>query len=117
MEASDGAMAKLAYKDILRDEEVEDFIRTYCTFHDEWRLERGKSPRRLEQGKSPKDSLWPEYCWWLNTRDRGSMAAVDLKTIFEEILKADRRVFHTWKSPEGMRLWFDLNKIAKDKQS
>ena len=97
-------MAKLAYKDMLRDEEVEDFIRTYCGFHDGWRLERGKSP---------KDPLWPEYCWWLNTRDRGSVVALDLKAILKEILKADRRVFHTWKSPAEMRIWFDLNKVAK----
>lgn len=110
-------MAKLAYKDMLKDDEVELFIRTYCTFRDGWRLEREKSPMRLERRKSPRDPLWPECCWWLNTRDRGSMAAVDLKSILEEILKVDRRVFHTWKSPEEMRMWFDLNKIAKDKQS
>ena len=97
-------MAKLAYKDMLKDDEVELFIRTYCTFHDGWRLERGRSP---------KDPLWPEYCWWLNTRDRGSIAALDLKAILKEILKTDRRVFHTWKNPAEMRIWFDLNKIAK----
>lgn len=98
-------MAKLAYRDMLKDDEIELFIRTYCTFHDGWRLERGKSPA--------DDSIWPEYCWWLNTKDRGSIAAVSLKTILEEILRADRRVFHTWKSPAEMRIWFDLNKIAK----
>lgn len=92
---------KLAYEDMLADDEIELFIRTYCTFHDDWRLEWLKSP-------------WGEdSCWWLNTRDRGSLAALDLKSILKEILRADRRVFHTWKSPEGMRIWFDLNKIAK----
>lgn len=97
-------MAKLAYKDMLRDEEVEDFIRTYCGFHVGWRLERGKSP----------DPLWPECCWWLNTRDRGSTAALDLKSILKEILKVDRRAFHTWRSPEEMRMWFDMNRdVAK----
>lgn len=96
-------MAKLAYKDILKDDEIELFIRTYCTFRDSWRLERRKSP----------DPLWPEYCWWLSTRDRGSIAALDLKSILKEILRADRRVFHTWKSPAEMRIWFDLNQIAK----
>lgn len=97
-------MAKLAYKDMLQDDEIELFIRTYCTFRDGWRLERGKSP---------PDPLWPEYCWWLNTRDRGSLAALELKSILKEILKTDRRVFHTWKNPAEMRIWFDLNKIAK----
>jgi len=97
-------MAKLAYKDMIKDDEVELFIRTYCTFHDGWRLERGKSPDHF---------LWPDYCWWLNTRDRGSIAALNLKTILKEILKADRRVFHTWKNPAEMRIWFDLNKVAK----
>lgn len=96
-------MAKLAYKDMLNDDEIELFIRTYCSFHDGWKLWRGTSP----------DPLWPEYCWWLTTRDRGSTAALDLKSILKEILKVDRRVFHTWKSPEEMRMWFDLNKIAK----
>jgi len=96
-------MAKLAYKDMLKDDEVELFIRTYCTFHDGWRLERGKSP----------DPLWPEYCWWFNTGELVSTAALDLKSILKEILRTDRRVFHTWNSPEGMRIWFGLNKIAK----
>ena len=96
-------MTKLAYKDMIKDDEIELFIRTYCTLRDDWRLERGRSP----------DPLWPEYCWWLNTRDRGSIAALDLKPILKEILKTDRRVFHTWKSPAEMRIWFDLNKIAK----
>ena len=98
-------MAKLAYKDIIKDDEVELFIRTYCAFQDCWTLERGKSP----------DPLWPEdSCWWLCTKDRGSMAALDLKLILKEILRADRRFFHTWKSPIEMRIWFDLNKIAKN---
>lgn len=96
-------MAKLAYKDMLKDDEVELFIKTYCSFHAGWRLERGKSP----------DPLWPEYCWWLNTRDRGSIAVLDLKSILKEILKTDRRVFHTWRSPTEMRIWFDLNKIPR----
>lgn len=96
-------MAKLAYKDMIKDDEVEIFIRTYCTLHDGWRLERRKSP----------DPLWPEYCWWLSTRDCGSIASLDLKSILKAILRADRRVFHTWKSPAEMRIWFDLNKIAK----
>ena len=92
---------KLAYENMLKDDEIELFIRTYCTFHDGWRLERGKTP-------------WGEgSCWWLNTRDRGSTAALDLKPILKEILKADRRVFHTWKSPAEMRIWFDLNKTTK----
>ena len=97
-------MAKTAYKDMLRDDEVELFIRTYCNFHVGWRLERGRSPT---------DPLWPEHCWWLHTGSRGSTAALDLKSILKEILIADRRVFHTWRSPEEMRMWFDLNKIAK----
>ena len=97
-------MAKLAYKDIIKDDEIELFIRTYCAFQDCWALERGKSP----------DPLWPEdSCWWLCTKDRGSMAALDLKLILKEILRADRRVFHTWKSPAEMRIWFDLNKVAE----
>jgi len=96
-------MAKLAYKDVLRDDEVELFIKTYCSFHDGWRLWRGTSP----------DPLWPECCWWLTTRDRGEIAALGLRSILEEILKADRRVYHTWRSPEEMRMWFDLSKIAK----
>jgi hypothetical protein len=97
-------MAKLAYKDMLKDDEIELFIRTYCTFHDGWRFERGKSP----------DPLWAEdSCWWLNTRDCGSIAALDLKAILKNILRIDRRVFHTWKNPAEMRIWFDLNKIAK----
>ena len=97
-------MAKLAYKDIIKDDEIELFIRTYCAFQDCWTLERGKSP----------DPLWPEdSCWWLLTKDRGSMAALDLKLILKEILRADRRFFHTWKSPIEMRIWFDLNKVAK----
>lgn len=97
-------MAKLAYKDMLKDDEVELFIKTYCAFQDCWTLERGKSP----------DPLWPEdSCWWLLTKDRGSMAALDLKLILKEILRFDRRVFHTWKSPAEMRIWFDLNKVAK----
>jgi hypothetical protein len=96
-------MAKLAYKDVLKDDEVELFIRTYCSFHVGWRLERGKSP----------DPLWPEYCWWFNAGELGSTAALGLKSILKEILGTDRRVFRTWKSPEGMRIWFDLNKIAK----
>ena len=97
-------MAKLAYKDIIKDDEIELFIRTYCAFKNGWALRRGKSP----------NPLWPEdSCWWLCTKDRGSMAALDLKLIFKEILRADRRVFHTWKSPAEMRIWFDLNKIAK----
>ena len=97
-------MAKLAYKDMLKDDEVELFIRTYCAFQDCWTLERGKSP----------DPLWPEdFCWWLLTKDRGDMAALDLKLILKEILRADRRFFHTWKSPAEMRIWFDLNKIVK----
>ena len=97
-------MAKLAYKDMLKDDEVELFIRTYCAFQDCWTLERGKSP----------DPLWPEdSCWWLLTKDRGDMAALDLKLILKEILRADRRFFHTWKSPAEMRIWFDLNKIVK----
>jgi len=98
-------MAKLAYKDMLKDDEVELFIRTYCSFHVGWRLEWGKSPA--------DDPLWPEYCWWLNTIDRGAIAAVSLKTILEEILRTDRRVFHTWKSPAEMRIWFDLNKMPE----
>lgn len=99
-------MAKLAYKDMLRDDEIEHFIRTYCSFHVGWRLELGKSP--------PANPLWSECCWWLVTRDRGCMVAKDLKSILKEILKADRRVFHTWKSPEEMRMWFDLNRdVAK----
>ena len=97
-------MAKLAYKDMLRDDEIEDFIRTYCGFHDGWRLERGKSP----------DLLWPECCWWLTTRDRADIAALDLKSILREILKDDRRAYHTWRSPEEMRMWFDINRdVAK----
>ena len=97
-------MAKLAYKDIIKDDEIELFIRTYCAFQDCWALERGKSP----------DPLWPEdSCWWLCTKDRGSMAALDLKLILKEILRADRRVFHTWKSPAEMRIWFGLNKVAE----
>ena len=97
-------MAKLAYKDMLKDDEIELFIRTYCAFQDCWTLERRKSP----------DPLWPEdSCWWLLTKDHGSIAALDLKAILKEILRADRRIFHTWKSPAEMRIWFDLNKIAK----
>ena len=98
-------MAKLAYKDMLKDDEIELFIRTYCAFQDCWTLERGKSP----------DPLWPEdSCWWLLTKDRGSMAALDLKLILKEILRADRRFFHTWNNPAEMRIWFDLNKVAKN---
>ena len=94
----------MKFEDMIKDNEIELFIRTYCAFQDCWALERGKSP----------DPLWPEdSCWWLCTKDRGSMAALDLKLIFKEILRADRRVFHTWKSPAEMRIWFDLNKIAK----
>ena len=97
-------MAKLAYKNVLKDDEIELFIRTYCTFHDGWRLERGRSPY----------PLWSEdYCWWLNTIERGSIAAIDLKEILKEIIRADRIVFHTWSNPAEMRIWFDLNKIAK----
>ena len=89
---------------MLKDDEVELFIKTYCAFQDCWTLERGKSP----------DPLWPEdSCWWLLTKDRGSMAALDLKLILKEILSADRKVFHTWKSPAEMRIWFDLNKVAE----
>ena len=97
-------MAKLTYKDMLKDDEVELFIRTYCTFRDGWELERGKSPNPLWLGDS---------CWWLHTKHYGSITASDLKLIFKEILKADRKVFHTWKSPAEMRIWFDLNKVAK----
>lgn len=94
-------MAKLAYKDMLRDEEVEDFIRTYCGFHDGWRLERGTY-----------EKTGP--CWWLVTRDRGCIGAKDLKSVLKEILKADRRAYHTWRSPEEMRMWFDMNRdVAK----
>ena len=97
-------MAKLTYKNIIKDDEIELFIRTYCAFKKGWALKRGKSP----------NPLWPEdSCWWLLTKDRGSAAALDLKLIFKEILRADRRFFHTWKSPAEMRIWFDLNKIAK----
>lgn len=97
-------MAKLDYKDIIKDDEIELFIRTYCAFKDGWTLVRGKSP----------DPLWPEdSCWRLLTRNYGSLLAVDLKLIFKEILRADRKIFHTWKSPAEMRIWFDLNKIAK----
>ena len=95
----------MKFEDMLKDDEVELFIRTYCTFQDCWTLERGKSP----------DPLWPkDSCWWLLIKDRGSTAALDLKLIFKEILRADRRFFHTWKSPAEMRIWFDLNKIAKN---
>ena len=97
-------MAKLAYKDIIKDDEVELFIRTYCAFQNCWSLKRGKSP----------DPLWPkDSCWWLVTKNYGSLAALDLNLIFKEILRADRKVFHTWKSPAEMIIWFDLNKIAK----
>ena len=97
-------MAKLTYKDIIKDDEIELFIRTYCAFQNCWTLERGKSP----------DPLWPkDSCWWLVTKNYGSLAALDLNLIFKEILKTDRKVFHTWKSPAEMRIWFDLNKIAK----
>ena len=95
----------MKFEDMIKDDEIELFIRTYCAFQDCWTLERGKSP----------DPLWPkDSCWWLLTKDRGSMAALDLKLIFKEILRADRRFFHTWKSPAEMRIWFDLNKIAKN---
>ena len=50
--------------------------------------------------------------WWLSTGPYGYIAATGLKTILKEILKVDRRVFHTWKSPAEMRIWFDLNKVA-----
>ena len=100
-------MAKLAYKDMLKDDEVKLFIRTYCTFHDGWRLERGKPPYFPDSFQT-KDS-----CWWLITRDYGCIASLDLKTILKDILKIDRRVFHTWKSPAEMRIWFDLNKVNK----
>ena len=97
-------MAKLAYKDIIKDDEIELFIRTYCAFQDCWALERGKSP----------DPLWPEdSCWWLCTKYYGNLPAINLKLFFKEILRTDRIVFHTWKSPAEMRIWFDLNKIAK----
>lgn len=96
-------MAKLTYKAMLKDDEIELFIRTYCAFRDGWTLERGKSP----------NPLWLEdSCWWLCTK-HGSITASDLKLIFKEILRADKRVFHTWKSPAEMRIWFDLNKVAK----
>ena len=97
-------MAKLAYTDIIKDDEIELFIRTYCAFRNSWKLKRRRSP----------DPLWPEdSCWWLSTGPYGYIAATGLKTILKEILKVDRRVFHTWKSPAEMRIWFDLNKIAK----
>ena len=98
-------MAKLAYKDIIKDDEIELFIRTYCAFRNSWKLKRRRSP----------DPLWPEdSCWWLSTGPYGYISATDLKLIFKEILKVDRRVFHTWKSPTEMRIWFDLNKVAKN---
>ena len=99
------AMVKLDYKDIIKDDEIELFIRTYCAFKNNgWALKRGKSP----------NPLWPEdSCWWLYTKYYGSLPASDLKLIFKEILRADRRVFHTWKSPAEMRIWFDLNKVDK----
>ena len=43
-----------------------------------------------------------------------STAALNPKSILKEILRADRRIFHTWKNPAEMRIWFDLNKVAKD---
>ena len=98
-------MTKLAYKDIIKDDEIELFIRTYGAFRNSWKLKRRRSP----------DPLWAEKsCWRLSTRPYGYIAATDLKTIFKEILKADRRVFHTWKSPTEMRIWFNLNKVAKN---
>lgn len=99
-------MAKLAYKDMLRDEEVEDFIRTYCRLRGKWHLDRGETLSH---------DLWKKVpCWWLNTDDRGSVASPDLKVILKEILKADRRAYHTWRSPEEMRMWFDMNRdVAK----
>ena len=96
-------MIKLAYKDMLKDDEIELFIRTYCSFHDGWSLEREKSPAN--------NPLWPEYCWWFNARGYNLIATLNLKSILEEILKIDRRVFHTWKSPAEMKIWFDLNKL------
>ena len=97
-------MTKLAYKDIIKDNEIELFIRTYCAFRNSWKLKRRRSP----------DPLWAEKsCWWLSTGPYGYIAATDLKTIFKEILKVDRRVFHTWKSRAEIRIWFDLNKVVK----
>ena len=95
---------KLAYKDMLADDEVELFIRTYCYFHDGWRLERGTFPHKDISKRVP--------AWWLHTRERGSIVAVSLKAILKDILRTDRRVFRTWRSPAEMRIWFDLNKVA-----